>query len=266
MQIGQPEIGRLPDYTVKQLAEFSGVSVRTLHHYDDIGLLKPAHLGANGYRYYGREELIRLQQILFHRELGFSLEEIGKLLDSPDFDQASALRSHRLKLEDEVQRRRRLIQTIDGSLAELEGGDPMTEKAFYKGLDPEKWAAQDQWAIERYGPAAEAGINRRNEVMSTWSQADYDRQGAGFGAVWDGFARACSQGLPVDAEDVLGIARDLQGLLSESSGAPLSVTRYLAVADVYAEQPHLRAYLDDRVPGLTDYVVGAMRAFSKTLI
>ena len=81
------------DYTVKQVAKLSGVSIRTLHHYDEIGLLKPARVGANGYRYCGRDELLRLQQILFHRELGFAVvavaaiiecdgENVGRLIDS----------------------------------------------------------------------------------------------------------------------------------------------------------------------------------------
>ena len=77
-------------YTVKQVAKLSGVSVRTLHHYDEIGLLEPAAVGGNGYRYYGREELLRLQQILFHRELGIPLDQIGRLLDAPGFDRIAA--------------------------------------------------------------------------------------------------------------------------------------------------------------------------------
>lgn len=77
-------------YTVKQVAKLSGVSVRTLHHYDEIGLLKPESVGANGYRYYGQDELLRLQQILFHRELGFPLAEIARVLDAPDFDRVAA--------------------------------------------------------------------------------------------------------------------------------------------------------------------------------
>jgi DNA-binding transcriptional MerR regulator len=256
----------LSDYTVKQLAELSGVSVRALHHYDEIGLLKPAHVGGNSYRYYGRRELLRLQQILFHRELGFSLEDIRKILDAPNFDQASALRAHRKRLNEEMERLTRLMKTIDGTLAELEGGDSMNERAFYKGLDPERWAAQDQWAIERYGAGAELGIKRRNEAMSGWTQADYDRHGAGFSALWNHFALAHAKYLPAASEEVRRIARDLQGLLSEAVGAPVSVARYLAVADIYVEQPHLRSYLDGRAPGLTDYVVDAMRAFSKDIL
>ena len=82
-------------YTVKQLARLSGVSIRTLHHYDAIGLLKPASTGENRYRYYGREELLRLQDILFHRELGVPLREIGRLLDLQGRDRAAVLAGHR---------------------------------------------------------------------------------------------------------------------------------------------------------------------------
>ena len=80
-------------YTVKQVAKMAGLSVRALHHYDQIGLLKPASVGQNGYRYYGRDELLRLQQILFHRELEFPLEAIAQVPDKPDFDRVAALRA-----------------------------------------------------------------------------------------------------------------------------------------------------------------------------
>ena len=92
-------------HTVKQVARVPGVSVRTLHHYDEVGLLKPASVGENGYRYYGREELLRLQQILFHRELGFSLEEIGRLLDGGRPWHALA---------------RQKVEELQGRIAELE--------------------------------------------------------------------------------------------------------------------------------------------------
>lgn len=87
-------------YTVKQVAELAGVSVRTLHHYDQIGLLKPSQIGANGYRYYDDDALLRLQQILFYRELGLELAQINDVLNRPDFDVLTALKSHRIALID----------------------------------------------------------------------------------------------------------------------------------------------------------------------
>ena len=100
-------------YTVKQLARLSGVSVRALHHYDAIGLLKPAFVGENRYRYYGREELLRLQDILFHRELGVPLQEIGRLLARDGRDRVEILERHRQMLAERIESSRRLLQTID---------------------------------------------------------------------------------------------------------------------------------------------------------
>src|ERR1700686_1785965 len=82
-------------YTVKKMSELSGVTVRTLHFYEEADLLKPAYYGSNGYRYYEEKELLQLQQILFFKELGFSLKQIQKVLGPDDFDQLSALYSHR---------------------------------------------------------------------------------------------------------------------------------------------------------------------------
>src|SRR5215216_4902980 len=90
--------------TVKEVAKLSGISVRALHHYDEIGLLKPASIGRNSYRYYGRDELLRLQQILLHRELDIPLNGIRAILDDPKFDQLEALRQQRDKLASEAKR------------------------------------------------------------------------------------------------------------------------------------------------------------------
>src|SRR5215472_17028916 len=128
------------DYTVKQVAKLSGVSIRTLHHYDEIGLLKPARVGANGYRYYGRDELLRLQQILLHRELGFALDDIRQVLGAAEFDRKAALRAHRERLVGEMARYRRLVETLDATLAALEGKTEMNDKILYHGFSPEKQA------------------------------------------------------------------------------------------------------------------------------
>ena len=146
-------------YTVSQLAELSGISVRTLHHYDEIGLLAPAFVGENGYRYYGEEELLRLQQILLHREFGFPLREIGAILDDPAFDRIAALEAHRVRLELEAERYRRLVRTIDRTIAELKGpvtrGVTMKHADLYEGFAPGKQAEYERWLIERYGPQME---------------------------------------------------------------------------------------------------------------
>src|SRR3954454_18450238 len=89
-------------YTVKQVSAISGVSVRTLHFYDETGLLKPAYCGANGYRFYEEPQLLILQQILFYRELGFELKQIKRILGEADFEQVAALESHRQILQENI--------------------------------------------------------------------------------------------------------------------------------------------------------------------
>src|SRR5271169_4001554 len=108
-------------YTVTKLAKISGVSVRTLHWYDEVGLLKPAYHGANGYRYYEEEQLLMLQQILFFRELGFELKQIEAILKRSDFDKMTTLSAHRQVLQKNVERTKRLINTIDRTIEHLKG-------------------------------------------------------------------------------------------------------------------------------------------------
>jgi len=121
-------------YTVKQVAAISGVSIRTLHFYDETGLLKPAHYGANGYRFYEEPQLLVLQQILFYRELGFELKQIQRILDRADFEKVVALQSHREVLQKNVARTRSLIQTIDKTIQHLKGTKQMTTEEMFVGF------------------------------------------------------------------------------------------------------------------------------------
>jgi DNA-binding transcriptional MerR regulator len=138
-------------YTVKQLAELAGVSVRTLHYYDEIDLLKPSSVGENGYRYYADDEVLRLQQILFFRELGFSLQAIRTILDDPAFDVVAALRAHRQALEDRVRRLHILIQTVDSTILHLMGEVDMSKKKLFAGFSAEEEERYHQEAREQYG-------------------------------------------------------------------------------------------------------------------
>ena len=248
-------------YTVSQLAAFSGVSVRTLHHYDQIGLLKPASVGSNGYRYYGREELLRLQQILFHRELGLSLDEIGRAIDMPGFDRAAALRDQREKLVTEIARLRELTKTIDHTLADLEGGKTMTGKSMYRGFDAEARERHEAWAVERYGKWARLGIETRNEIMQGWTPAERDANQREMDAIFGSFAAALSQGLTADSADMQDIVLRLHGTASKAWTGPVGRGGFLNMAEIYAENPDMRARLDRRAPGLAEYVARAMRVF-----
>jgi DNA-binding transcriptional MerR regulator/uncharacterized cupin superfamily protein len=121
-------------YTVKQLAVMSGVTVRTLHFYDEMALLKPAYSEANGYRIYEEQQLLMLQQILFYRELGFELKRIREILSQREFEKIAALKSHRQVLEKNVTRTRTLIVTIDKTIRHLKGTKQMKSEELFMGF------------------------------------------------------------------------------------------------------------------------------------
>ncbi len=112
-------------YTVNKLASLAGISVRTLHYYDKLGLLKPRYRQENGYRYYDDDSIIRLQQIMFFRELGFGLDKIGEIISIPDFDVLEALKSQRDLLVKKSERLEELISTVDKTIKRLKGEDKM---------------------------------------------------------------------------------------------------------------------------------------------
>ena len=121
-------------YTVKQVAAMSGVSVRTLHFYDETGLLEPAYQGTNGYRFYEEPQLLKLQQILFYRELGFELKRVKEILSRRKFEKVAALNSHRQVLERNVTRTRALIDTIDKTIGHLKGTTKMKTEDLFAGF------------------------------------------------------------------------------------------------------------------------------------
>ena len=152
------------EYTVKQLAKLAGVSVRTLHYYDQVGLLKPSYLKPNGYRCYEEAELIKLQQILFFRELDFSLGQITAIFEAPGFDAAEALADQRKLLEMERARLDRLLATIDATLKSLKGEAAVTTSEMYgafnkKQLEEMKMEVREKWGPEKLEELSRSSID-----------------------------------------------------------------------------------------------------------
>jgi len=141
-------------YTVKEMGDMAGVSRRTLHFYDEKGLLKPASVGENGYRYYDEDSLLRLQQILFYREMDLDLERIKQILDDPKFDTVDALQTHRTELEAKIKRLQTLSKTVDATLQHLVGEVKMSDKNIFKGFDEEEQEKYEQEAIDNWGEKA----------------------------------------------------------------------------------------------------------------
>jgi DNA-binding transcriptional MerR regulator/quercetin dioxygenase-like cupin family protein len=142
-------------YTVKQVAALSGVSVRTLHFYDETGLLKPAYVGTNGYRFYEEPQLLTLQQILFYRELGLELKQIKQVLGRAEFEKVAALQSHRQVLEEKLTRTRSLLGTIDKTIAHLKGRKKMTTDEMFVGFSVAAGKDRFNEQIKLGGPGGE---------------------------------------------------------------------------------------------------------------
>jgi MerR family transcriptional regulator, thiopeptide resistance regulator len=249
--------------TVKQLAAISGVTVRALHHYDEIGLLKPASVGANGYRYYGRAELLRLQRILFHRELGVPLSAIAELLELEGENQIGVLRQHRAKLETERERYRVLIETIDRTIAALQGETGIMNADLYTGFSPEKQAGYEAWLIERYGEPVRVGIEAAKTAHKKLSlperKAFLETQGKELHEVEEALAGALRNGLDAGSDGVdLLIARH-RAWVSAMWGAACSVERYSGLADLYLAHPDFVARYERIEKGFAEYLARAMK-------
>lgn len=139
-------------YTVKQLAELAGVSVRTLHYYDEIGLLKPSQTGSNRYRYYDEAAVLRLQQVLLYRELGMELDQIRRVLDDPTFDLRQALEQHRAQLEAHLSHLHDLLQTVDYTLETLNKEQPMNTNRLFRGFSAKQQAEYEREIRLSYDP------------------------------------------------------------------------------------------------------------------
>jgi len=149
-------------YTVKQLAVMSGVTVRTLHFYDEMALLKPAYTKANGYRMYEEPQLLMLQQILFYRELGFELKRINEILSQREFEKIAALKSHRQVLERNFTRTRTLIETIDKTISHLKGARKMKSEELFIGF--RVGAGKDRFndGFTRYGTTIDCKVSGKD--------------------------------------------------------------------------------------------------------
>jgi DNA-binding transcriptional MerR regulator len=194
-------------YTVKQLAKLSGVSVRTLHYYDEVGLLKPAYHGANGYRYYGEPQLLMLQQILFYRELGFGLKQIHRILGRGDFDKVAALKSHREVLRKDLSRTRRLIATIDKTIEHLKGKKKMKEQEMFVGFDPKQQAKHEAYLIDRFGEGMKEGIAGSKRKVKHWTKADWEKSGAAFAAICQDLVGVMNRKLPATSPEAQQVIR-----------------------------------------------------------
>jgi DNA-binding transcriptional MerR regulator len=250
-------------YTVKQVAKLSGVSVRALHHYDEIGLLKPAFIGANGYRYYGQDELLRLQQILIHRELDIPLKEIGAILDRPGFDRLASLQQQRERLAAEATRYAQLVRTIDRTIASLQGDRAMRNANLYKGISPEKQAEYEKWLVDRYGGDMPERIRVSKD---SYAKLNKDEQRTAMEELQDietAMVEAMARGVPPQSmalDPLLSRQRDWVALMW---GRPCPPEAFAGLADLHLSHPDFVSRYEALGAGFSDYHAAAMKSWAK---
>ena len=248
-------------YTVKQVAAMSGVSVRTLHFYDEVCLLKPAFYGANGHRFYEEPQLLTLQQILFYRELGFELKQIKTILGRGDFEKLTALESHRKVLKKNFARMRALIVTIDKTIEHLKGTQKMKDSSeLFAGFSPEVQSRYEQILIERHGAKARRNIAQSKARVKHWTKADWEESGRVFNEICRDLAKALDDKQSADSTAVQAIIRQHYTWLKQF----WTPTResYTGHAGTIAESELREAYAA-RHQQLPEFVAAGIRVFAE---
>ncbi len=241
-------------YTVKLLSKLAGVTPRTLHHYDEIGLLKPSRVGENGYRYYGEESVLRLQQILFYRELGLPLDDIKKIMGRRDFDVLGALYSHKEALQTQVTRLNRLVQTVDNTINHLKGNIIMSEKGLFAGFSEEQ---QEQYAVEAekmYDPETVRESNRKWKGYSPAKKEAILTEG---NAIYTDMIAAMPKG--AFSPEVQAIVERWRQHM-DYFWTP-NLDQLLALANGYNDDPRFKANFDKMHPQLAEFMREAVQIY-----
>jgi MerR family transcriptional regulator, thiopeptide resistance regulator len=247
-------------YTIKKLASISGVSVRTLHWYDEIGLLKPSYYGSNNYRYYEEEQLLILQQILFFRELGFPLKSIQKLLSEECFDKIKALQAHRKILEREIDRKNQQIFTIDRTVTYLQGGKKMTGSQLFYGVDSAKQKEYEDYIVQYLGTPGEKILLESKRRTVKWEPEDWEGVKTQGDEIHHGLAAAIEKGLLPESDEVQAIIRRHHELQSQFYEMTREV--YIGLTEIYAQHPEFRTFFETYHPRMIEFQAKAMRYYA----
>ena len=242
-------------YTVKQLAKLAGVSVRTLHYYDEIGLLKPSSVGGNGYRFYEVDAAVKLQQILFYRELEMSLADIKAVVSRPDFDVQTALRSHKVTLQGRIERLNRLVQTVDDTIDHLKkGNETMNVKKLFEGFSEEEQEKDALEAEQMYDPGIVRASNRKWKAYTPTERESILTEG---NAIYADLISVMSRGA-ASAEAQALVARwhkHMQYFWSPND------EQLAGLADMYNDDPRFRDNFDKLHPKLAEFMRAAVKEY-----
>lgn len=242
-------------YTVKAVADLANISVRTLHHYDHIGLLRPASVSPAGYRLYSEADLERLQEVLFFRELGFSLSEIKRIISSPRYDRLEALREHHRLLLEKRRRLDKLIRSVARTIESTERGDKMSEEEMFEGFDQKQIDAWTEEARERWGAEhVDESVRRTKRYTKADWKALYEEMGDLTSRIAEGMDRG-----PDDPAVQEQVARWHRIINERFYDCTPEIFRGLG--DLYVDDPRFTATYEKIRPGLAQFLRAAMHIY-----
>jgi DNA-binding transcriptional MerR regulator len=251
------------EYTVQKLGQMAGVSTRTLRYYDEIGILKPARINSSGYRIYGQTEVNQLQQILFYKELGVSLENIKEIVTAPSFDVENALREHRAKLLTKKAQLDALIANVDKTIALSEGRITMSDKEKFKGfkqkLIDDNEAKYGQEIRDKYGYEV---VNKSNQKVKGMSERDYEEATKLANELTETLQIAFRTGDPAGASAQK--AADLHRQWLCYYWDSYSKEAHAGLGQMYVDDPRFTAYYDEKQPGTAVFLRDAILVYTGT--
>lgn len=251
------------DYSVGQLAELSEVSVRTLHHYDAIGLLKPAFVRENGYRLYRKAQLLRLQEVLFYREVGMSLAQIAELLDGPQ-DAVARLTRHRDRLLRQAARQATMIATLDATLAHLKGDRTMAATDLYTPFSDAKQAEYESWLIKTYGEDMADAIATSKQAITEIPRGQEGAMNA-LKSIESRLVKAYEAGTASGSRDLHDVLEEHRALMAQLWGKPCPPEGVEGLADMYLSHPDFVARYEQLALRFSQWLPDEMKAHAKRL-
>ncbi|MDP4180855.1 MAG: MerR family transcriptional regulator [Bacillota bacterium] len=249
------------EYTIQKLGIMAGVSTRTLRYYDEIGILKPARINSSGYRIYGKAEVDTLQQILFYRELGISLENIKEIIVSPTFDSVNALKEHREKLLAKRDQLDLLIANVDKTIVASEGRIKMSDKEKFEGFkqklidDNEKKYGEE--IRKKYGDEQVDKSNAKIKGMTEQQYAEVEKLSA---LVISTLNEAFKIGDP--AGELAQKAADLHRQWLSYFWNSYTKEAHAGVAQMYVDDERFTAYYDKEQPGTAEFLRDAILIYT----
>jgi len=247
----EKRMDRMEMVSVGEAARIGRVTVRTLHHYDQIGLLVPSHRSKGEYRLYSRTDLERLHQIRLYRQLGMPLAEIRELLDGEGFDRGAALRAHRERLAGRIQEDQALIRTLDRM---IQGDKAMRAEEMFDGFHHEEYEAE---AKQRWGQGDPYRVAQ--ERVKGYSKADKARIKVEHAALLQALADVMASGAEADSEAAMDCAEQVR-LHMDCHYYPLSREAHAGLGQMYLQDPRFMKTYEDVAQGLTRFLVSAIEA------